>query len=164
MHHVTPRGYCVFICFYHMISHRRPSLSPKNIQSSASNTKEDRHHRQSKSIPPRHRVSCYNSSDFLNVFEETPSAREERPPAKDPAPSHTSIQTHIQTYIQAYIQNKAEAILTKILTSIHRNQSRRPSPNSTPKNKTAKIYITLYNSKYCIRVVLCSKIDDIVCS
>ena len=39
------------------------------------------------------------------------------------------------------------------------------SPQQHPKSKTTKqTYITLQNSKYCIRVVLCGKIDDIVCS
>ena len=96
-------------------------------------------------------------------------AREGGAPAKDPPNSQTYIQTYIQAYtsihkltykhtykqyLQAYIQNKAEAIHTSILTSIpksiHINQSRRP-PKQHPKKQNSKKYITLYNSKYCIR-------------
>ena len=37
-------------------------------------------------------------------------------------------------------------------------------PTAPQKQNNKATYITLQNSKYCIRVVLCSKIDDIVCS
>ena len=59
-------------------------------------------------------------------------------------PVYTYPQAYSQPYIQAYPQAYPQAILTNILTnihtSIHINQSRRPSPNSTPKNRTVKIY------------------------
>ena len=82
-------------------------------------------------------------------------AREGQPPAKDPPNS----QAYIHPSIQAYTQNKAEAILT----SIYIKQSRRiptktkqthynnAPPQTAPQKTTQKKYITLYNSKYCIR-------------
>ena len=98
------------------------------------------------------------------------TAREHRAPAKDPAPSHPAYK-HTQTYIQAYTQNKAEAILTNIHTSIYIKQTRSNTyknthkhtykhtyknktgapPKQHPKKQNSKKYITLYNSKYCIR-------------
>ena len=89
-------------------------------------------------------------------------AREHRAPAKDPPNSHTPPYKHTHTQhtsIHTSIHTKQNRHKPQ---SIHRKQSRRPSPNSTPKNRTVKKSITLYNSKYCIRVVLCRKIDDIL--
>ena len=98
-------------------------------------------------------------------------ARERRPPAKDPPNSQAYIQTYIQAYIQnradtylqayiqTYIQNRAEAIHTSIPTSnthkhIHKTKQthiqQRPSQTAPQKTEQQK-YITLYNSKYCIR-------------
>ena len=98
----------------------------------------------------------------LNAAEDTWSstwqtkvlyiAREGRPPAKDPAPTTQ----HTQNYIQASTQTKAEAILTSIYIKQSRSNTykhtykntykhthkpkQKPIPNSTPKNRTAKIY------------------------
>ena len=77
---------------------------------------------------------------------------EGRPPAKDPAPSHPAYKQYIQPYIQAYTQNKAEAYSQAYsqhkTKQTHNNNA---PPKQHPKKQNSKKYITLYNSKYCIR-------------
>ena len=105
-------------------------------------------------------------------------AREGRPPSKRPAQLtsihtnlHTSIHTkqsrHIPTSIHTNLHTsiyikQSRHIPTSIPTSnthkhTHKNKAdtlqQRPSQTAPQKTKQQK-YITLYNSKYCIRVVL----------
>ena len=115
------------------------------------------------------------------------SARGERAPAKDPAPSHTSIQAYIQAYIQTYIQTYIQAYTHPAHQHSHKhlhihtykytykhtyktkqthynNAPPKQHPKQHPKKQNKKKYITLYNSKYCIRVVLRKNFNDIFCS
>ena len=76
------------------------------------------------------------------------TARERRPPAKDPPNS----QAYLQTYIQAYIQNKAEAILTSIYikqnrhipTKTKQTHYNNAPPKQHPKKQNSKKNILPY--------------------
>ena len=111
-------------------------------------------------LRPRHEREIYTG------------AREGQPPAKDPPNSHT----YIHPSIQAYTETKAEAILTSIYIKQSRSKTHKTKqthynnappkqhPKQHPKKQNSKKSITLYNSKYCIRVVLRRKKYDIFCS
>ncbi len=103
-----------------------------------------------------HKISCKHIQYII--------AREGGPPAKDPAPSHPAYTTlHTSIYIKQSRSNTYKNTHKHTQKHIHKTKQT-PLPKQHPKKQNSKKYITLYNSKYCIRVVLRSKIDDIVCS
>ena len=106
---------------------------------------------------------------WLWIYSDT--AREHRAPAKDPAPSHPAYKhTYKLTYKHTYKTKQTHTYKhthknTHKHTQKHTHKTKQTRPSQTAPQKTKQQkYITLYNSQYCIRVVLRSKIDDIVCS
>ena len=102
-------------------------------------------------------------------------AREGRAPAKTPRPHTPSIHKHTykhtQAYIQAYTSIHTNQSRSKTYKHIHKTKQKQNTQNiqatpsqQHPTKQHSKKYITLYNSKYCIRVVLRKNFDGIFCS
>ena len=102
---------------------------------------------------------------YVFVYINKYIAREGCAPAKTPRPHTPSIHKHTykhtQAYIQAYTSIHTNQSRSKTYKHIHKTKQKQNTQNiqatpsqQHPTKQHSKKYITLYNSKYCIRVVL----------
>ena len=106
-----------------------------------------------------------------HVFELEKDRPQQKTRATRTQHTQAYIKLHTSIYISIPTSNTQKHIHKTKQTHTHKHTQKHtqklkqtPTPKQHPKNNTAKKSITLYNSKYCIRVVLRKKFNGNFCS